>query len=281
MRSVYPAKVLLLGEHTVLRGGRGLAVPYPACHLQWATGTDPDDRLQDFAAYLRRAAFPIDHARFQEALAAGWYLRGNIPTGYGLGSSGAVCAAVYDRFGTEGETPELRELRHLLAGMEGFFHGSSSGTDPLVAYRQEPILLEEAGGVAALALPANWADGWFLLDTGITRQAGPLIERFLAAHDADPDAIRTGWQEPADEAIAALVGGWHDELYAAVTRVSDFQMERFPDFIPPDYREVWDGGEAYRLKICGAGGGGMLLGLARDTTRVRELFGSDVQWLAV
>ncbi|MEL7162952.1 MAG: hypothetical protein AAFN92_19490, partial [Bacteroidota bacterium] len=53
MSRSYPAKVLLFGEHTVLRGGRGLAVPYPRFSLRWTAGT-PDERLLDFAEYLQQ-----------------------------------------------------------------------------------------------------------------------------------------------------------------------------------------------------------------------------------
>ena len=280
MPAAYPAKVLLLGEHTVLRGGRGLAVPYPAFALQWVNGKEADPRLQDFAAYLRREALPIDHDRLGHDLAGGLRLNGNIPTGYGVGSSGAVCAAVFDRYGTADEFPDLRALRQLLARMEGYFHGSSSGTDPLVAYRQEAILLGENGTAETVPLPSHWATNWFLLDTGITRNAGPLIERFLAAYTKNPDAIQTGWREPADRAITALVRGRSDELYAEVARVSEFQLARFPEFIPRDYHATWNGGDAYRLKLCGAGGGGMLLGLARDRAAVEEVFGTALRWLA-
>ena len=281
MSPAYPAKVLLLGEHTVLRGGRGLAVPYPALALRWTKGPAPDPRLQDFAAFLRREGLPLDHDRLENDLADGHQLTGNIPVGYGLGSSGAVCAAVSERYGTEEASPrDLPTLRRSLARMESFFHGSSSGTDPLVAYRREALLLGVAGAVEAVTLPPDWAKSWFLLDTGITRHAGPLIERFLSAHATDPDTIRNGWREPADRAIAALIAGHAAALYAEVVRISDFQLARFPDFIPRDFHAAWNGGDAYRLKLCGAGGGGMLLGLARDRAAVEEAFGTTkVRWL--
>ena len=279
MRPSYPAKVLLFGEHTVLRGGRGLAVPYGRYELRWAEGKS-DPRLLAFAAYLAEQDVPVDTKSLQRDLQQGRTLAGNIPVGYGLGSSGAVCAAVFDRYGhSEAKVLPTADLRRLLASMEGHFHGSSSGTDPLLAYLQKPVVLGGAGSAGGQSLPEGWAEGWFLIDTGITRDASPLIRRFLATYDRDPSPIDRGWLAPADAAIDALITNDRQALYRHFTTVSDFQLAHFPDFIPEVYHGNWNGGDAYRLKICGAGGGGMLLGLARDTRRAEKVFGNNLQWL--
>lgn len=44
----------------------------------------------------------------------------NIPVGYGLGSSGALVAAIYDDFFTE-KASEFSELKRDLADLESFF----------------------------------------------------------------------------------------------------------------------------------------------------------------
>ncbi|MGB3801180.1 MAG: hypothetical protein WA952_15295 [Lewinella sp.] len=269
-----------MGEHTVLRGGRGLAVPYDRFRLQWSQ-EEADVRLMDFAAHLSVLTLPLDLDRLTTDLQAGWRLTGNIPVGYGLGSSGAVCAAVLDRFAlpaaTRLGTPELRQI---LAIMEGFFHGSSSGTDPLLAYVQHPLLLGGGGSAGKTSLPNGWEAGWFLLDTGITRSGSPYIRRFLDAYERNPPSIAAGWLDPADRAIAALLANRSHDLYQEVTIISEFQQDCFPDFIPATYRDRWNGKDAYRLKLCGAGGGGMLLGLAVDAAKVEEVFGERLLWLA-
>ncbi|NJL74492.1 MAG: hypothetical protein HC892_05065 [Saprospiraceae bacterium] len=40
-------------------------------------------------------------AQFQQAIEAGLYFESSIPIGYGVGSSGALTAALYDTFGLE------------------------------------------------------------------------------------------------------------------------------------------------------------------------------------
>ncbi|CAH1001427.1 hypothetical protein LEM8419_02330 [Neolewinella maritima] len=277
----YPAKIILFGEHTLLRGSRGLAIPYPKYSLRW-TVDSPDDRLLALADYLRTRvpARLIDHDTLVRDLRQGAGLTGDIPTGYGLGSSGAVCAAVYDRYATPaGRALPMEELRHTLATMEGHFHGQSSGTDPLVSYLQQPLLLQ-GGDASAVQLPEGWREGFFLVDTGITRSASDLIARFVQAFDQDmvPD-IRSGWMEPNERALTALLTGDRQDLYTAFRELSAYQLPNFPYLVPEAFRSVWDGGAHYRLKLCGAGGGGMLLGLARDRARTEATFGERLHWL--
>jgi hypothetical protein len=127
----------------------------------------------------------------------GPWLASNIPPGYGLGSSGSVCAAVLDAFGR----PEARvgeasgeALQRFFARMEGYFHGNSSGVDPLVSFlgsRQPDLALHFGGGqpVTPVAsglgarvsgLQADFPNGWTLtlLNTGLPRQTGPLVAAF-------------------------------------------------------------------------------------------------------
>lgn len=282
MGTNYPAKVLLFGEHTVLRGGRGLAVPYKRLSLHWEESR-PDETLLRFCDYLK-AEFPkdlLDTNSLEDHLLEDWRLVGNIPVGYGLGSSGAVCAAIFHRFATEkGKRLEGRELREQLAKMEGYFHGNSSGTDPLICYLGQPMLLGGAEPPRMVQLPDNWDDRFFLVDTGRTRKASTLIRKFTEAYDGDAefaDKVNNKWKPRADAAINALLSNQRDALTEAFTAISDFQLKTLRTFIPKPIRKKWSGPN-YRLKICGAGGGGMLLGLA-DTPNARITGLGEVLWL--
>lgn len=281
---MYPAKVLLFGEHTVLRGGRGLAVPYTRRGLRWVRDR-PDEALLAFCDYLRVAFADrglLNTDALEDFLANDWRLAGDIPVGYGLGSSGAVCAAIWDRFATpRGKFLTGEDLRQALARMEQHFHGSSSGTDPLVCYLGRPVMLGE-GAPRPATLPPDWNDRFFLVDTGTERKAARLIQNFTSRYDADAGfarAVDTHWREPADRAIAALLGGKPTEVTLQTSVISEFQHSELPDFIPPRFHGRWSG-EHYVLKLCGAGGGGMLLGLrlGEDRNAVEQVFGR-VEWL--
>ena len=99
-----PGKLLLFGEYTILAGGQALALPLPNFSGHWAKGqtAKPFD-LRPFLDYLDRLQqeeqllTPLRLDQFRQDLAAGLFFRSTIPAGYGAGSSGALCAAVYQR----------------------------------------------------------------------------------------------------------------------------------------------------------------------------------------
>ncbi|MEM7573009.1 MAG: hypothetical protein AAF433_08910 [Bacteroidota bacterium] len=266
MSKTYPAKVLLFGEHTVLRGSQALAIPYPRFSAHWAQGRRPDLRLQAFARDLRLHLQLdwLDYERLEADLKAGWYLESTVPSGYGLGSSGTVCAAIYDRYCFEAVSPN--ELRRRLASMETHFHGSSSGTDPYISFTQEPILIEPEE-VRSVELPQGWQAGFFLLDTGQEREAGPIIADLSRRYDIDADwqqLVDEQWTAPTNEAIDRLLSGKElpaveEDFRRSFRRISDFQLEHLWAYIPRRLQDLWNA-DNYCLKLCGAGGGGFVLG---------------------
>ena len=282
---VYPAKVLLFGEHTVLRGGRGLAVPYARRSLRWVQDK-PDERLLRFCDYLKVAlpAELFDAGALEDQLLADWCLTGDIPTGYGLGSSGAVCAAIWSRFASsKGFGLRGEELRQVLARMEQHFHGSSSGTDPLICYLNQPLTLGSGKPPQAVTLPDGWSERFFLVDTGKPREASAYIKSFTDRYDQDTSfaqRVNEEWRSPANHCIDALLAKDAGKLLEYFRQLSDFQLQVLPDFIPAAYQDRWVSNQ-YLLKICGAGGGGMLLGYLTDPTAkaaIADALGK-VEWL--
>ena len=79
---------------------------------------------------------------------SGMYFDSSIPQGYGVGSSGALVAAIYDKYAHDKITvlenltrEKLLKLKTIFSEMESFFHGKSSGLDPLNSYLSIPILI--------------------------------------------------------------------------------------------------------------------------------------------
>ena len=152
---VYNAKLLLFGEYTIIHGSQALALPLTHYSAKWThrpiKEQDPIKRkyLLGLANYLKVQVegfnFDIDGSAFLEDLQNDLYFESNIPIGYGVGSSGALTAGVYDRYGKGVINPQLSVLKNNLAKIENFFHGSSSGIDPLICYLDQIILLESKG----------------------------------------------------------------------------------------------------------------------------------------
>lgn len=271
----YPSKILLFGEHTVNLGTNALAMPLPAYRSRWVPTHLPKEKLQheqrqlpELAIWLERQAgslpFELDIEQFRQALSQGWVLESNIPEGYGLGSSGAVVAAIVDRWGA-GLPTNLAVLRTGLAAIEAFFHGKSSGIDPLVSFLGQPVCIS-AKNINTIKLPSLNNSGLFILDTGMRRSATPLIRRFLDAwSNPEFEKLCTMQLLPSvNEAIENTMNGNWTNLFASFERISHFQLQYTPWLIPSGFHAVWEQllrEQKAALKICGAGGGGFLLGM--------------------
>ena len=286
----FPGKLLLFGEHVVVQGAQALAVPLPVFHGCWdfsaPSALEGASILMGWADYLEEKQISdllgcrLDLARFRKDLEAGINFNSNIPQGYGAGSSGALCAALYARYAVspiprdaESAYPELKSI---LGNIESFFHGKSSGADPLVSYVNEPLLFDHGGAIRKVSL--GGANGHlFLLDTGKARQTAALVQEFqrLCANTSYLSNVLAELVPATEEAIQCLVSGDLGELYEAFHGISYFQYRYMQEFILPSWREIWLEAlseEAHVLKLCGAGGGGFVLGLSRDVEVTKQRY---------
>lgn len=277
----YPAKLLLFGEHVLLMGATALAVPLPAFGGRWTWRKDfhhYSDKMLAFAESRYLAGIPgLDISLFRTEVENGLYFEANIPTGYGLGSSGAFCAAVYDRFNRQ-PAADLKVLKQHLAQMEGFFHGNSSGIDPLTSYLNAPVLIREKTEVERAVL-TPWSSKspiLFLLDSGLPRRSQPLIDWFL--EQCTTASFAQFLENQYLVAHQKLLDSWleanESDFWESLQMVSRMQWEQFGPMIPRTLRAVWESSllhQRYTLKICGAGGGGFVLGFTRDTSLLSDL----------
>lgn len=284
----YPAKLLLFGEHTVNAGSKALAMPLPIFSGKWcaAPSLGPSElaarqmqlpQLADYLDQLQQRGellATLDVGGFRRALEQGLTFESNIPTGYGAGSSGAIVAAIFDRWQIADVNWELELpiLRKMLAQMESFFHGTSSGTDPLICFMQKTVLLGGAGG-AEIVEPnhtiAEIPHTIFLLDTGIQRQATPFIQYFLGKMQDENFASLVGEEllPSVDAAIQAFLSGDSQAVFKETANIGEFQLLFLEEMVPVPFRPICQlglDGNLFKLKVCGAGGGGFLLGITSD-----------------
>ena len=285
-----PAKLLLFGEHTVLHGSTAYALPLPLFSAELDLAGGAESAGQPFTGWLAyvaqrpalAAALELERWR---AEAPRLRLVSDIPQGYGLGSSGALTALVYRRYGR----PAAGRYREVLAGLEGYFHGRSSGLDPLVSYLGAPVVVERDGSVslpeeASPTPPALHPGGrWFLLDSGRQRAGGEAVARF-GESCRDETWARTvlrpmiGLVDDLVEGVArGLAGGLAPKLRA----LSAHQLEHLGFLIPRNVAAHWRrglGDDTFWCKLCGAGGGGYFLGYAPEPTAV-DAAGAELLWL--
>lgn len=290
MHRSYPSKLLLLGEYTIIQRSAALAMPYPYYETTWSDSVSDEQiarstlsqmgsqtALNQILAHVRQLETPrLDIKSLQKDLDKGLWLLSNAPIGYGLGSSGTVCAALYDRYALV-PTEDRAQLQQELAQVEHSFHGKSSGIDPLVSYLHKALHVHPNGYVETVQLPPHLPGVIFLVDTQTPRVSTPMIEFFLA--QSQQDAFVNGFVRPTSAAVEVALEAWldsdFDTLYMAAQHISALQLEHLPPMVLPEWRDAWQHGletQDYCLKLCGAGGGGFWLGFAPTWEQVLQHF---------
>jgi len=268
MQKKYPSKLMLFGEYAVIAGGEGLAVPYPAYTAMWMINTESvstyKPHLIKFCNWLFENGFEtqLNVNSFSYDLQHGLDLVSNVPIGYGVGSSGVVVAAVFDKYAIQ--IPDtLATLKMELAAMENYFHATSSGLDPLVCYLNKAIHVHPQGiniiesNFELKKLKLN------LIDCGASRSTQQMVTAFnncmLNANFAD--TIQQ-YIQISNDCIASWLAADEDGLIMQLQKLSALQYNNFEFAIPAHMRERWHAGLTSGkefIKLCGAGGGGFLI----------------------
>lgn len=275
MRNYYPGKILLYGEYSIVLKNKALAIPLFSQSGSWERANGADNKtLYGWLEYLKKLPNAANYnlVLFEEELNRGLFFESTIPQGYGAGSSGALVAAFYAHSSispiTNPSITNLQELKKEFGVLESYFHGNSSGTDPLVSYLKHSLLLAN-DKIDKINLPSPPDDlFFFLLDCGMARKTEPLVSTFLHEIHNNKDytadfenhyvpVVNQTIQEHLDSRFSALKKCWLE--------LSQLQTHFFKAMIPKNLIEYWHKGnnEGHtHLKLCGAGGGGYLLGLS-------------------
>lgn len=300
----YHGKVILFGEYSMIFGSEALLIPYYSTYGEWTSvinrpserGFESNKNLFRFYDYLHKDdRFRIlDLRRFEMELNAGLFFDSNIPSSYGVGSSGALVAATYDRYKLV-EIEDLSKLRVFLADMENCFHGSSSGIDPLQCYIGKPFVLSnQQSAVSNRQIVDILSHDFisedihiFLIDTEIKSQTSPLVERFKELRK-DNDYLHNFNNEYVplvSQCISNLIAKDDDAFFSNLLSLSKLQKELLPHTIPESFRRYFltdINKEGFQVKLCGAGGGGYLLGFTKDIEKTNEIwndFGYKITWI--
>lgn len=297
--SLFYAKILLFGEYGIIEDSMGLSIPYNYYKGKLSFEQDADEDfirqsnqdLMKYFNYLKEsqeagtllAEFDLDH--FESDLAKGMHFNSSIPQGFGVGSSGALVAAVYNRYAKNKLEPsdnsarkEILELKNIFSQMESYFHGKSSGMDPLICYLNIPILIKSKTDLDTVGLPAfnNAGKGAiFLLNTGNPGETQPLVNWFLERlkQDGFRKMVKEQLVAYNDECIKSFLKGDYKPLFSSVKKLSKLALENFKPMIPDLFHKLWQQGietNAYYLKLCGSGGGGFILGFTPDLQKAEK-----------
>ncbi len=296
------AKILLFGEYSLMYGSGALSMPFREKYVQLLfpttqlsenetrTANNSNQQLKTYSDFLvahkNKTGVMLDLEKMQDDIDRGLYLKSNIPSGYGLGSSGALVAALYHQYANKGEKDarptdpgELESLQRFFSFMESFFHGSSSGIDPLSSYLKQALLIdkEKKPATVKINMPGkNSEGGFFLIDTGKSRNTAPLVQIFKEKYNntAFREILHSEYIPMCNECIEALLIG-SNAFHGMLHQLSDLQLKYFKEMIPANFCNPWVKGLSsglYTIKLCGAGGGGYLLGYTEDFDKALQAF---------
>jgi mevalonate kinase len=298
---LFYAKILLFGEYSVLLNSMGLSIPYT--HFNGELSFIGDDKYTDrnfakrsnlelrkFLKYLKNNACQydvlIDLIAFEKDIQNGLYFESSIPESYGLGSSGALCASVYKKYGIKpiGNSKKLKNgeiirLKTVLAQLEAGFHGRSSGLDPLNSYLKVPLLIHNQNEIEQVSLPGKKFgedSAIFLINTQKSGNTEPLVRSFLknCENKEFTNLMEQELIPMNDKCIQELVKGNADSFFSILSQLSEFQLTNFKSMIPENFLDLWEEGlssQQFWLKLCGSGGGGYLLGFTRNYSTTKDL----------
>ncbi|MGY5355785.1 mevalonate kinase family protein [Wenyingzhuangia sp. IMCC45467] len=290
---LFYAKILLFGEYGIIKDSKGLAIPYNsykgAFKLADVLEGDKLKSNQNLVKYfnylkdLKTDLVAFDLVQLEKDLADGMYFESSIPQGYGVGSSGAIVAAVYDQYAKDKITvlenltkDKLLRLKTVFGLMESFFHGTSSGLDPLNSYLSLPILIQSKNDIESVGIPyqQNGKGAVFLLDSKIIGETEPMVNIFMKKmkNDGFRKMLSEEFVIHTDACIENFLHGDAKALFGNVKKLSKVVLDHFKPMIPKQFHTLWKKGiesNDYYLKLCGSGGGGYILGFTADFEKAK------------
>lgn len=291
---LFYAKILLFGEYGIIKDSKGLAIPYNSYRGALKTTTNltgeaqkSNDSLLSFYNYLHSSKSDLvsfDLESMRQDLEKGMYFDSSIPQGYGVGSSAALVASIYDKYAQDKITvlenltrDKLLKLKEIFSFMESFFHGKSSGLDPLNSYLSLPILINSKTNIEPAGIPSQkeGKGAVFLLDSEQVGETEPMVNIFM--NNMKNEGFRKMLNEEfvayTDACIDDFLKGNIKSLFGNVKNLSKVVLDNFKPMIPNAFHKIWEQGiqtNDYYLKLCGSGGGGYILGFTEDYEKAKQ-----------
>ena len=270
LKASAPGKIILSGEHAVVYGFPGIAVPYPlrttvtwepdskghVLHIQCEGCTDASD------AYIRKIIDACEE--FTSPIAGTLHIENDIPIGRGMGSSTALVVAICRCVFHDDAQDQALEV-------ENQVNPGHSGIDFTTIWSEKPVLFRKGQTPKGIELPADILQNAMLIDTGKpnettaelvawvhTRSEDPEIKEALATIGTCTDRLQSG------EDLSAILPDHHRAQVAlgVVTPAAQALIA-----------EIEQAGGAGKVLGAGAqaGGGGMVLALHRDKNVIQTI----------
>lgn len=281
------AKTILFGEHAVVYGQPGIAIPLPSLRAFAALidGSEddgfrivsksiglnaPPDALPE--THPQRKLLELLSQRFGKSLPRNGRLEieSSIPVAAGLGSGAAVSVAIIRAFAQRFElSPDEEEVSELAFEIEKIYHGAPSGIDNTVIAYEQPIFYTR--GQPARPIRSNWQLPILIADTGIQASTIDIVASVRHAYPGNKpiiDAIGS----ISRRAAAAIHENRIDEIGALMNENQRLLQELNVSCGPLNqFLAIARRAGALGAKLTGAGRGGNFVVLARNDAEKKTI----------
>lgn len=290
----FNSKLLLFGEYGLMFDAMALSIPFNrfSGFLDFDTNRShlaSSAEIRKFYEHLKTGAdsqklhFSFDLESLKADIEKGLYFNSTIPQQYGVGSSGALVAGLFSRYAS-GSVPENKLMPELLKAdfslLESYFHGKSSGIDPLISFLNRPLLIDSKKMIQPVQFDLSKSGLSFaLIDTGTTGATGPLVHYFIDQFNIPEFGLAFERQFiPANNGcIESLLNENQQNFFLFLDQLIQFQLQYFRRMIPGNFHALIS--EALNdqvfIKLLGSGGGGFLLAISETKSGLKNWVGKN------
>lgn len=194
-----PAKCILSGEHSVLKGGHAIVSPLNV--FETTLQYQPDLKLELFSKNDTSLRIILDFLRaiklLPKAFSRDFYITSSIPVSAGLGSSAALCVVIAKLLEKEGYI-DSSKIFEVAKNCEDLFHGKSSGVDIAGVLSKKTVLYSLNKTVEFTPL---WKPLFYVSYSGIPSQSKESINRVQHYRKSFPKANTDQNMESATQQI--------------------------------------------------------------------------------
>jgi len=273
------AKIILFGEHAVVYGYPGIAVPVTELftdieieksqEFSYTTTWILDDKQKTKLEKLFHFLFN----KLDLSIPVKITIKSNIPIASGFGSSASLSVALIRTFSHEfGLNLDREEINKLAFECEKIFHGVPSGIDNTVIVYEQPIFYKDKK-IEFLKLEKPFQ--LIIANSGIktsTKETVDFVRREYKKNKEKYTMLFTEIGKIAEKAKEHLKQGNFDRLGELMSqnhlllKEIGVSCEKLEDMV----KEALLNGAAYGSKLAGSGKGGNMIALARDKESLVE-----------
>ncbi len=276
-----PAKWILGGEHSVLRGGTAIALPHPELKLTLSFEPQSISELRIFpsesAPVIRELIQSVVDRLGEDGKSfvmpeGELRLESSIPSGAGLGASAAISVA-FARWFAEPLQLEGEMLYEFAMDFEYRLHGRRSGVDVAAALLGKPISFGEEKGYRAIGIKK--LPRFTLHDTGLRARMSECVYRIQALREENPHLGMEIDEKMGHSVRSSMEGLVHfdqgmrgaglQKIAAGMTLAQECFYSWM--LVPGDAHRIEEtllAQGALAVKMTGAGGGGYVVALWKD-----------------